>query len=84
MFVDELKRYDIKVVVIAPSGDNLPDPSWQLETGRLNFDILQKHIDLANDPAVYISGPPHMVDQTKEWAKQLGVKTIRTDHFTGY
>lgn len=84
LYVKELMRYDVHVCVVSPETGTLPDPSWQLVVGRLSADIISAHVDAASQSAVYISGPPRMVEQTKEWVKNQGITTIHTDHFSGY
>ena len=84
MFVDELRRYEVRVVVVTRDSAPLPDTEWQHEPDRLTEETLQKYIDVSKQPHVYISGPPMMVNQVKRYAKALGSKNIKTDHFTGY
>lgn len=84
LFVDELKRYDIRVVIVSSEHGTLPDASWHLENGKISSEILAKYISAGTQPHVYISGPPAMVTATKLLVKNKGVKTIKTDHFTGY
>ncbi|MBI3889857.1 hypothetical protein HY312_04810 [Candidatus Saccharibacteria bacterium] len=84
LFIDELKRYDIKVIIVSPDTGVLPDPSWRLESGRVSSDIIKSYVKKSENPHVYISGPSSMVSDARSIVKNTGVRTIRTDHFTGY
>ncbi len=84
LFVDQLKRYDIKVIIVSPDDGLLPDPSWHLEKGKLSAKLIAQYVKNDGQPRVYISGPPSMVTDTKTHVKNTGVRAIRTDHFTGY
>lgn len=84
LFIDELKRYDIKVIIVSSDTGVLPDPSWRLEPGRLSAELIASYIKKDDEPHVYISGPPSMVSDARSLVKSMGIRTIRTDHFTGY
>lgn len=40
--------------------------------------------DRSSHQVIYISGPPSMVDTVKRALRSIGVRTIKTDYFTGY
>lgn len=84
VFIDVLRRYDVRVIVVTPDSAPLPENDWLRETGHLSVQIIEKYIDPTTRPYVYISGPPVMVDQVKRLVKDIGIKDIKTDHFTGY
>jgi ferredoxin-NADP reductase len=82
MFVEQLKQYDTKIVVVSETNGTLPDREWQHEQGRIDQDIMKKYV--TPDAHVYVSGPPTMVTTVKDLAKKAGALHIHTDHFTGY
>ena len=84
VFVDELKRYDIHVIIVTPDRTLLPDEMWIHEQGTITTEFIEKYITKDGQPHVYISGSPQMVDRTKRLVKQAGLRNIHTDHFTGY
>lgn len=84
-YLQQLQQYTVTVTIV--SLDNAPhliDELWRHVKGELSSAILKDVINVANQPCVYISGPPAMVSSTKKMVQSLGVRTIRTDHFTGY
>lgn len=83
-YVDTLKQHNIDVTVVSPDNVNLPDPDWEHEQGMLDERLLKKLIDVDTQPVVYISGPPAMVTIVRDTVKQLGVKKIKVDEFSGY
>jgi glycine betaine catabolism B len=83
-YVHELKKYDIDITVVTTDTTPLPDKSWRhVAAGPLTKDILNDLIHKEENPVVYISGPPGMVNATKRIVKELGLPA-KTDHFTGY
>jgi len=54
------------------------------ETGRLTADHLQRLVPDIADRKAYISGPDAMVTGYKVLLRSIGVRRIRTDHFSGY
>lgn len=82
MFVDQLRQYDVDVVVACPSDATLPEKSWTHESGRLNEEIIKRH--LPTGAHVYVSGPPSMVKAVKAAAIGAGATKVHTDLFSGY
>lgn len=82
MFVDQLRSYNVDVVVVSPEPADLPDSSWVHESGRVNEDILKRHMPKGAD--VYVSGPPSMVTAVKAAAMSTGATNVHTDLFSGY
>lgn len=83
-FVHTLKQHDIDVTVVSNDGAKLPDHDWKHEVGRVDEDMLKKLIDVDAQPVVYISGPPAMVVKLRQAVKNIGVKDIKVDEFSGY
>lgn len=82
MFVDQLRQYDVKVVVVSPDTSRLPDRDWQHETGRVDEAMIKRYAPKGAD--VYISGPPAMVTSVKSAALSAGAINVHTDLFSGY
>ncbi len=82
MFIDELRHYNVNVVVVTPEKSKLPDADWKNETGLLTKEILSRYVEPSTH--VYVSGPPPMVTATKQMALDAGAIHVHTDHFAGY
>lgn len=83
-FVDTLKQHDIGVTVVSKDDAKLPDNGWKHEIGSINEDLLKKLINVDAQPVVYISGPPAMVINLRQVAKNIGIKDVKIDEFSGY
>jgi ferredoxin-NADP reductase len=59
---------------------------WAGETGRLDADMLQKHLSHCTDYHYYLSGPNAMVESYGKLLSELGVprSQITTDYFPGF
>lgn len=82
-YLQQLKHYNAEITIISTSS-SLIDPAWKYIDGELTYEVLRGLVDDKKRPHVYISGPPAMVSSTKKIIKSLGIKSIHTDHFTGY
>jgi len=60
--------------------------TWKGETGRINKEMLSKHLNDLRGPIYYIAGPPAMVSGMRKMLVECGVDEddIRTDEFAGY
>lgn len=83
-YVHILKQHAVDVIVVSPDKDKLPDDEWRRVEGRLDRRILAELIDTSRQPHVYVSGPPTMVIRTRKLLKDMGIKHIKIDEFTGY
>jgi len=83
-FVDTLKQHTVDVVVVSPDDAQLPDPEWKYKPGAITSDALRDLIDVAQQPVVYVSGPPAMVMNVRKIVKDLGIKRVKVDEFSGY
>jgi ferredoxin-NADP reductase len=65
--------------------DSAPD-DWQGERGRINAEIVQKHVPDLDQPIYYLSGPGGMVEAMRQLLVDLEVNEdkIRTEEFAGY
>lgn len=77
----------LKVIYIldAPKDVDVPK-SWKGEVGRLDKEMLTKHVLDYDSRMFYISGPDVMVQANKQLLKNIDVKryNIKTDYFSGY
>jgi ferredoxin-NADP reductase len=60
--------------------------TWNGETGRINKEMLSKHLNDLRGPIYYIAGPPTMVSGMRKMLVESGVDEddIRTEEFAGY
>lgn len=65
--------------------DNATD-DWGGERGRIDADMIRRHVDDLNAPIYYLSGPAGMVKAMRQMLVELGVNedNIRTEEFSGY
>lgn len=83
-YLEQLRQYDILVTVVSPDDARLPEPDWKhVKAPALTAEILEGLINKDEQPVVYISGPPAMVNAVKRNAQALGLR-YKTDHFAGY
>lgn len=80
-FAKELAHLNVKVVLVTPHDVMLHD-GWQHEKTQLSKELISKYLEPGVE--VYVSGPPKMVTNIAGQVKKLGVKKVRTDHFSGY
>lgn len=77
----ENKNITIVTTVTDPEGTD-----WNGATGRINTELLQKHIANLDENLYYIAGPDPMVDALEKMLKESGIakENIITDGFPGY
>jgi ferredoxin-NADP reductase len=84
-YVDLLRSADIRVIVVTSSNEQLPVSSWQhVNEKHISTELFDELIPDTVTRRVYVSGPPAIVDRTKQIMKQLGVHRVTSDYFTGY
>jgi ferredoxin-NADP reductase len=84
-YTDILKESGIRVVVVTKSHEKLAAPDWTHYNARyISKQGILTHVKDITERIAYVSGPPEMVDVTKNILKQLGVKRVTCDYFTGY
>lgn len=83
-FAEQLRHHVSDVTIVSPESAKLPDPEWRHIQGRLGMNTLKDLIDVRQQPHVYVSGPPHMVNDVQATVKALGIKQIKVDEFSGY
>jgi len=59
---------------------------WEGDLGRIEIDLIRKHLEEGASPVYYIAGPPGMVSDLREMLTGAGIgeDDIRTEEFTGY
>lgn len=87
-FLDELQAWEkenknFKLVATITEGY---DPSWRGERGRIDEEMLKRHIPDVSNARYYVAGPPAMVASTWQMLIGMGVEdgAIKTEEFSGY
>jgi len=59
---------------------------WPFEEGRIDAEMLVRHIPEVRKPVYYVCGPPEMVAAMQKLLSGLGVNedNIRSEEFGGY
>jgi ferredoxin-NADP reductase len=78
----EAESQGIRIIRLLTTGQT--PPGWQGTTGKLSAEFIAEQIPDHADRAFYLSGPQPMVEGLKSTIRDLGVKTIKADYFTGY
>jgi ferredoxin-NADP reductase len=70
---------------VAVATDSAPD-DWSGERGRINAEMIKKHVPDLSQPIYYLSGPGDMVKAMRQLLVVLQVNedNIRTEEFSGY
>lgn len=80
-----LEASGVSVIVVVPGGKATVAKQWQvIDAPFLSHELLQKSVPDIASRTVFISGAPLMVNAVARAAKELKVRVIKTDHFTGY
>jgi len=60
--------------------------AWDGETGHIDADMLERHLNDLAKPTFYVAGPPDMVDSIQDMLREAGVedKRIEAEEFAGY
>jgi ferredoxin-NADP reductase len=89
-FLDELMEFaarDANLTVVPTMSDmaNSRHP-WEGERGRIDAEMLARHLDGIPNARYYLTGPPGMVNGLTRLLLDWGVAAddIRTEEFTGY
>jgi len=62
------------------------DPFWRHEYGRIDEEMLTKHLREIQNSVYYLAGPPAMVAAMRQLLEHLGVTedNLRAEEFAGY
>lgn len=82
---EQLAKENPNFTYIPVASEGAPD-DWQGEHGRVNEEIIKKHVPDLNAPIYYLSGPEGMVKAMRQLLVSLDVNedNIKTEEFTGY
>jgi ferredoxin-NADP reductase len=86
-YIDVLRSANIQIYVVTSDSQRVPTKNGEIVRGsRITEDMLHEKVADIQRRLVYISGPPLMIDGTKDSLKRLKVKRshIKTDYFIGY
>ncbi|GAA2085591.1 hypothetical protein GCM10009821_29050 [Aeromicrobium halocynthiae] len=81
---DELVDTGVDVVLVSPDRPaDLPEGWRHVSAPLLSADVVTSAVPDAADRVAMVSGPPAMVDAVRRHLRPH-VRSVRTDHFTGY
>ncbi len=87
VFLDELSSLRRENLNFIPTVTH-PEESqeWVGEKGRIDAQMVKKHVENISDSVYYIAGPGAMVDAMVELVKSMGVvpENIKSENFPGY
>ena len=87
-FLDELQRLEKTnpAFTLVPTVTILNGSVWPFEEGRIDAEMLVRHIPEVHRPVYYVCGPPEMVTAMRKLLYGLGVDEdiIRSEEFGGY
>jgi len=79
----EYSWFKLVETITQPEASKSP---WLGNVGRIDTDLIKKHVSVFSTSLFYIAGPPAMVDSMEDLLKSLGINElqIRKEKFTGY
>lgn len=82
---ERLSKENPNFAYVPVASDSAPD-DWQGERGRVNEEIIRKHVPDLNKPIFYLSGPEGMVKAMRQLLVGLNINedNIKTEEFAGY
>lgn len=89
-FLDEFRdiaknnpNFTFVPTISQPDLSRLP---WDGDTGRIEYDLIKKHVVDRAAPVFFIAGPPKMVADLRAMLVKAGIEEddIRAEEFTGY
>lgn len=81
IFENELKELERKHRAQCVFTVEQPDNGWHSDTGRMNMELIKRHVKDFSSPLFYICGPPAMADLVENGLQEMGVnkEKIKTD-----
>jgi ferredoxin-NADP reductase len=63
-----------------------PDQTWQGERGRIDREMIARHVQDLSAPIFYVAGPAAMTEALKGMLAEAGISgdNVRSEKFTGY
>ena len=84
-YLRRLARTRVRVVIVAPEPVPGLPPRWTWHRGtRLTASALRSAMPDLPRRAAYVSGSPDLVRRARAVLREVGVRRVRTDAFTGY
>jgi ferredoxin-NADP reductase len=84
-YAERLNNSDHRVLLVAPSAPAVLPAHWTyLGAGPLSADLLTSAVPDAKSRAAYVSGPPTLVRALRPALRRAGVRSVKTDYFSGY
>jgi ferredoxin-NADP reductase len=81
---DILRESGINVIIVTGLAVTTNTDWTYIHQPHITQDTLSDSVADISSRHAYISGPPAMVTATKRHLKQLSIKKVKTDYFTGY
>lgn len=81
----ELAKQNPNFTYVPVASDSTPD-GWSGELGRIDADMIRKHVEDLTKPVYYLSGPEGMVRAMRQLLIDIGANedNIKTEEFSGY
>ncbi|MBO3086888.1 FAD-dependent oxidoreductase [Cellulomonas dongxiuzhuiae] len=84
-YLRRLARTRVRVVIVSPEPVPALPPRWTWHCGtRLTSSALRAVMPDLPRRAAYVSGSPDLVRRARAVLREVGVRRVRTDTFTGY
>lgn len=87
-FIDDFKAWSASNANLSfvPTLTDESPKEWVFETGKLDRQMLSRHISNLNTPIYYVVGPPAMVAAMKEILDDIGIDEmqVKSEDFAGY
>jgi glycine betaine catabolism B len=84
-YAERLNNTDHRVLLVAPSAPAILPAHWTyLGAGPLSADLLTSAVPDAKSRAAFVSGPPTLVRALRPALRRAGVRSVKTDYFSGY
>lgn len=83
-YVEIIRRSGVRTIVVSEHvSERLPGWFYAPQS-RVDSSLLESYMPDLIERMAYVSGPPLMVEAASQILKALGVKRLKTDHFSGY
>jgi ferredoxin-NADP reductase len=84
-YAERLNNADHRVFLVAPTAPSVLPEHWTyLGAGPLTAELLTSAVPDARSRAAYVSGAPTLVRTLRPALRRAGVRSVKTDYFSGY
>lgn len=84
-YVTQLSASSQRILLVAPTEPAQLPKNWTyVGAGPLTSELLLSVVPDAHDRAAYVSGPPLLVRTLTPALRRAGVRSVKTDYFSGY